>query len=137
MELSLPEVLQDPQGKVTVGWGLALVSLTRMVCTLQGGVGVLWHTMRTRALSWKKEMSPQCQVHKLCESIPTFTQNLLNLGVLLLYQKSAKWCLGHLNCAENGPAPIREGVAALTHPVSKYSHTSKDIWRILIFGGLS
>lgn len=48
-------------------------------------------------LSWKKDVSSQCQVHKLHKSIPTFTQKLLNLGVLLLYQPpSTQSCLGPL-----------------------------------------
>lgn len=128
VELSLPEVLQDSRGKVTVGWGLALVSLTRMVCTLQGGVGVLWHTMRTRALSWKKEMSPQCQVHKLWESISTFTQNLLNLGVLLLYQKKCKVVSGPLKLCWKWSCP-HQGRGGSSYSPSKQilSHLQRHL----------
>lgn len=73
---SLPQVLQDPlgdpKGKGDCGVELGLVSLTSNGLYPRAW---FWYFVvcneSQSPLSWKKEMSPQCQVHKLCQSIPS------------------------------------------------------------------
>lgn len=99
---SLPQVLQDPlgdpKGKGDCGVELGLVSLTSNGLYPRAW---FWYFVvcneSQSPLSWKKEMSPQCQVYKLYQAFPAFTQKLLNFSVLLFYQPpSTQSCLGPL-----------------------------------------